>query len=56
MLLERINILKITILSNIKASLVTQTVKTLSAMLETRVQSLGWEDPWRREWQPTLDG
>ena len=54
MLLERINILKITILSNIKASLVTQTVKTLSAMLETRVQSLGWEDPWRREWQPTL--
>ena len=53
MLLERINILKITILSNIKASLVTQTVKTLSAMLETRVQSLGWEDPWRRKWQPT---
>ena len=23
-------------------------------MQETRVQSLGWEDPWRREWQPTL--
>ena len=20
---------------------------------ETRVQSLGWEDPWRRAWQPT---
>ena len=21
--------------------------------LETRVQSLGLEDPWRRKWQPT---
>ena len=20
---------------------------------ETRVRSLGWEDPWRRAWQPT---
>ena len=20
---------------------------------ETQVQSLGWEDPWRKEWQPT---
>ena len=27
------------------ASLVAQTVKNLSAMRETRVQSLGWEDP-----------
>ena len=27
-------------------------VKNLSAMQETWVQSLGWEDPWRREWQP----
>ena len=27
------------------ASLVVQTVKNLSAVLETRVQSLGWEDP-----------
>ena len=26
-------------------SLVAQTVKNLSAMLETGVQSLGWEDP-----------
>ena len=51
---ERINILKKTILSNVRASLMAQTVKNLSAMLETRVQSLGWEDPWRREWQPTL--
>ena len=21
---------------------------------ETWAQSLGWEDPWRRKWQPTL--
>ena len=31
-----------------------QRVKRLSAMQETRVRSLGWEDPpWRRKWQPT---
>ena len=30
-----------------------QTVKNLPAMWETQVRSLGWEDPWRREWQPT---
>ena len=35
------------------ASLVTQMVKDLSAMWETWVQSLNWEDPWRRAWQPT---
>ena len=28
-------------------------VKNLPAMQETRVQPLGWEDPQRREWQPT---
>ena len=22
-------------------------------MQEAWVQSMGWEDPWRREWQPT---
>ena len=22
-------------------------------MWETQVQSLGWENPWRRKWQPT---
>ena len=22
-------------------------------MQETQVRFLGWEDPWRREWQPT---
>ena len=34
------------------ASLVAQTVKNLPAMQETPVQSLGQEDPWRREWLP----
>ena len=27
--------------------------KNLPVMQETWVQSLGWEDPWSREWQPT---
>ena len=31
------------------ASLVTQTVKNLLAMPETRVPSLGWEDPLEKE-------
>ena len=31
------------------ASLVAQTVQRLSAMRETRVQSLGWEDPLEKE-------
>ena len=34
-------------------SLVAQTVKNLPAMRETWVQSLGWEDPLGRAWQPT---
>ena len=34
-------------------SLVAQMVKHLPATRETWVQSLGWEDPWRRKWQPT---
>ena len=33
---------------------VAQMVKHLPAMRETGVRSLGWEDPWRRKWQPTL--
>ena len=33
------------VLSLIRASLVVQTAKNLPAMLETWVQSLGWEDP-----------
>ena len=35
------------------ASLVAWMVKNLPAMQETWVPSLGWEDPWRRAWQPT---
>ena len=34
-------------------SLVAQMVKHLPTMWETWVQSLGWEVPWRRKWQPT---
>ena len=33
--------------------MVTQMVKNLPAMQKTWVQSLGQEDPWRKEWQPT---
>ena len=36
-----------------RASIVAQLVKSLSAMWETWVRSLGWEDPRRRAWQPT---
>ena len=32
---------------------VAQLVKNLPEMQETWVQSLGWEDPWRRERLPT---
>ena len=32
-----------------RASLVAQMVKHLSAMQETRVRSLGWEDPLEKE-------
>ena len=47
-----------------RASLVAQTVKNLPAMQETRVQSLGWEDPleegsilaWRTPGQRSLGG
>ena len=28
-------------------------VKNPPAVQETWVRSLGWEDPWRRAWQPT---
>ena len=33
----------------LRASLVAQTVKHLSTMRETWVQSLGWEDPLEKE-------
>ena len=36
-----------------RASLVAQMVKNLLAVQEAWVQSLGQEDPWRREWEPT---
>ena len=36
-----------------RASLVSQIVNHLLAMWETWVWSLGWEDPWKRTWQPT---
>ena len=35
--------------TSIWASLVAQTVKRLPAMHETRVRSLGWEDPMEEE-------
>ena len=35
------------------AYFVAQLVMNLPAMWETWVQSLGWEDPWRRERLPT---
>ena len=37
----------------LRASLVAQTGKNLPAVQETWVQSLGREDPQRREWLPT---
>ena len=36
-------------MQGIKTSLVAQTVKRLPAMQETRVPSLGWEDPLEKE-------
>ena len=35
------------------ASLVAQQVENLPAIRETWILSLGWEDPWRKERQPT---
>ena len=36
-----------------RASLVAQMVKNLPAVQESQVQSLSWEDPLEKEWQPT---
>ena len=36
----------------LRASLVAQSVKNLPAVQETRVQSLGWEDPLEKEMAP----
>ena len=38
---------------NVKDFQVAQRVKSLPAMRETQVQSLGWEDPLEKEMQPT---
>ena len=38
----------------LKASLVAQILKNLPVKQETRVRSLGREDPLEKEWQPTL--
>ena len=46
-------ILYICTTTSLGASLVAQTLKNLPAMQETWVRFLGWEDSWRREWQPT---
>ena len=35
-----------------KCRLVAQTRKNLPAVWETLALSLGWEDRWRRKWQP----
>ena len=38
------------------ASLVADMGRSLSAMRETQVQSLGWEDPLEKEWLATRSG
>ena len=38
--------------SQVRTSLVAQNAKNLPGMQETRVQSLDWEEPWRRERLP----
>ena len=40
----------------INAFLEAQTVKSLPEMQETRLQSLGWEDPLEKEMHPTRHG
>ena len=36
-----------------RTEVVAKVVKNLPAMWETQVQSLGWEDPLEKKWQPT---
>ena len=36
-----------------QASLVVQTIQNLPAVQETQVETLGWKQPWGREWKPT---
>ena len=42
-------VINYTFVYNTMSSLVAQTVKRLSTMWETRVRSLGWEDPLEKE-------
>ena len=44
---------KSTLQNSIYTPNMAQRVKRLPAMQETRVRSLGWEDPLKRKWQPT---
>ena len=39
---------------SVRASLIAQMVKNLPTMQETRVRSLGWEDPLEKGWLPSL--
>ena len=41
--------IRCTFSSELRASLVVQSVKNLPAVQETQVQSLGWEDPQEKE-------
>ena len=41
------------LIRSISSELVAQTIKRLPAVQETRVRSLGWEDPLEKEWQPS---
>ena len=34
--------------------MVAQMIRNLPAVKENQIRSLDWEDPWRREWLPTL--
>ena len=38
------------------ASVVAQMVEIVPAMQEASIRSLGWEDPWRRDWTPQAEG
>ena len=43
------SLLFVSLIGTLRASLVVQMVKCLLVMLETRVRSLGWEDPLKKE-------
>ena len=43
------SLLFVSLIGTLRASLMVQMVKCLLVMLETRVRSLGWEDPLKKE-------